>query len=57
VLLRSDDALRRASDAELADIYAFLFAQMGEPGFAPPPPPAPPAAEPAPSEPTPAPRS
>ena len=56
VLLRSDDASRRASDVELADTYAFLFAQMGEAGFAPPPPP-PPAAEPKPVDPTPAPRS
>jgi prolyl oligopeptidase len=57
VMLRSDDASRRANAVELADIYAFLFAQLGEPGFAAPPPPPPAAEEPPAADPTPAPRS
>ncbi len=57
VLLRSAEAIRRATDAELADTYAFLLAQMGEPGFAPPPPPAAPAEPEKMPDPTPAPRS
>ena len=48
--------LREVSKERPALTYAFLLAQMGEAGFAPPPPP-PPAAEPKPVDPTPAPRS
>jgi prolyl oligopeptidase len=46
VLLLGDDGSRPTHDVELADTYSFLLAQMGEPGFAPPPPAPPPPATP-----------
>jgi len=55
VLLKHGDRARPRSESDLADMYAFLLAQMGEPGFAPAPaPPAPVLPE---RDPTPAPRS
>ena len=61
VLLKVDDGARPRHDEDLADTYAFLFSQMGDPAFAPPAPPppemvGPPAPEPA-HEAAPAPRS
>ena len=57
VVLRVDDGSRPRRDADLADEYAFLLQQMGDPAFAPPPPPPSPEA-PAPAlEAAPAPRS
>ena len=41
VLLRVDDGARPRRDEELADLYAFLLWQLGDPAFAPPPPPEP----------------
>jgi prolyl oligopeptidase len=58
VLLRVDDGARPRRDEELADRYAFLFWQLGDPAFAPPPPPQPaPTAPAATPELAPAPRS
>jgi prolyl oligopeptidase len=41
VLLKIDDGARPRHDENLADTYAFLLAQMGDPAFAPPAPPPP----------------